>query len=40
MMMSHLEILRALLNSMKVPTQDAVSATHVFEAVRYQGSQL
>ena len=40
MMMSHWEILRAVLNSMKVPTQDAVSATHIFEAVRSPGQSV
>ena len=40
MMMSPQEILQALLNSMKVPTQDAVSATHVFEAERSPGQSV
>ena len=40
MMMSPQEIFQALLNSMKVPTQDAVSATHIFEAVRSPGQSV
>ena len=40
MMMSPQEIFQALLNSMKVPTQDAMSVTHIFEAERSPGQSV